>query len=579
MFAIAVDLLCDRYTATHFNDRAKPEWPPHPARLFSAMVAAWADSDDPDPAERSALRWLEGQPPPAIRSGQAYARQVVTHFVPVNDATALTRDTSRSYDAVTEAIGVLQKAEESGEERAIRRAGAALAKAEAAAVTDSARAGQPSGRESGTVTAAVLEVLPENRGKQARTYPTVIPDETTVYFCWPDADADALHVRVLDGLLSRVGRIGHSSTFVACRSVEEVPPATWVPARRSTGLRLRVPRRGLIDRLEEEFAVHGGEEPRTLPAAMLDYERAGALQSPLRSPLLGGDWYLLGIAGRALPSAVRTLAAARATRNALLSHADQPPAEILSGHRAGSTTPLDKPHLAVVPLLNAGSPYSDGALFGVALVLPADCPDSDRHAVESALRTWSAAGFTLRLPAGPGGRPVLLTMEDLGLDRAVSTSAWLDAALSSRRKTVTRDHWCLPARRWLTVTPIALDRFPGNLRSRDSVARERAEAEAAASVARACVFAGLVDKADEVQVDVRLDAPLTGMPASPSDRGHSGGRYFAKYQTGDGVPRACVHAEIVFSEKVRGPVLIGAGRYLGYGLCLPREPRSAEEAS
>src|SRR5580658_730814 len=114
-----------------------------------------------------------------------------------------------------------------------------------------------------------------------------------------------------------------------------------VPARRSTGLRLRVPRRGLIDRLEEEFAVHGGEEPRTLPAALLDYERAGALRPPLRSPLLGGDWYVLGIAGRTLPSAVRTLAVARATRNALLSHADQPPAEILSGHRAGSTAPLD----------------------------------------------------------------------------------------------------------------------------------------------------------------------------------------------------------------------------------------------
>ena len=51
MFAIAIELLAGRYTATRFNDRAEPEWPPHPARLFSAMVAAWADSDDPDPAE------------------------------------------------------------------------------------------------------------------------------------------------------------------------------------------------------------------------------------------------------------------------------------------------------------------------------------------------------------------------------------------------------------------------------------------------------------------------------------------------------------------------------------------------
>jgi CRISPR-associated protein Csb2 len=30
-----------------------------------------------------------------------------------------------------------------------------------------------------------------------------------------------------------------------------------------------------------------------------------------------------------------------------------------------------------------------------------------------------------------------------------------------------------------------------------------------------------------------------------------------------------VHADIVFAEKVRGPVLLGAGRYTGLGLCLP----------
>jgi len=44
-------------------------------------------------------------------------------------------------------------------------------------------------------------------------------------------------------------------------------------------------------------------------------------------------------------------------------------------------------------------------------------------------------------------------------------------------------------------------------------------------------------------------------------------------QTGSGTPRACVHAEIEFTEPVRGPVLVGAGRYFGYGLCLPRQAK------
>lgn len=578
MFAVAVELLCGRYTAMQFNDRTRPEWPPHPARLFSAMVAAWADADEPDPAERSALRWLEQQDPPVIRCSQGRGRQVVTHFVPVNDPTALTRDVSRTYDAMTQAARGLQEGEKSGDQRGIRRARAASAKAEAKAIADAARAGKPTGRESGKVIAGVLEVLPDNRGKQGRTYPTVIPDEATVWFAWPAAEPSDQQRAVLDGLLSRVARIGHSSTLVACRCADDAPSPTWAPARDRDrgGARLRVPRAGLIDRLEEAFASHRGEEPRTLPAGMVYYQQPRPLAPRPRSPLLGGDWYVLGISGRRLPSAVQALAIARAARSSLLAHGDQPSPEILSGHQrpgggSGPTPPLDRPHLAVVPLLNAGNPYSDGAVSGIALILPAECPDHDEEIVARAVRSWSAAGFELLLPALPGGQPVRLTLEDLGVDQAIGPQGWLDAAFSARRKTTTRDYWCRPARRWLSVTPIALDRFPGNLRSREPRARERAESEAAASVARACVFAGLADSAGQVRVNVRLDAPLVGVPASPVGRRSPGQRQFPGYKTGSGTPRACVHAEIEFAEPVRGPVLVGAGRYFGYGLCLPRE--------
>ncbi|MGO8956931.1 MAG: type I-U CRISPR-associated protein Csb2 [Streptosporangiaceae bacterium] len=578
MFAIAVELLCGRYTAMQFNDRTRPEWPPHPARLFSAMVAAWADIDEPDPAERSALRWLEQQDPPAIRCSQGRSRQVVTHFVPVNDPTAMTRDISRTYDAMIQTARALEEAEESGDERSIRHARAAVAKADAKAVTDVARAGQPTGRESGKVIAGVLEVLPENRGKQGRTYPTVVPDEPTVWFIWPGSEPSEQQRNALDGLLSRVARIGHSSTLVACRCADEAPSPTWSPARDRTGTRLRVPRPGLIDHLEDAFAAHGGEEPRTLPAGMVYYQQPRALAPSPRSPLLGGDWYVLGISGRRLPSAMQALAIARAARSSLLAHGDQPSPEILSGHQrsagsSGPTPPLDRPHLAVVPVVNAGNRYSDGAVFGIALILPADCPDHDKEVVERAIRSWSAAGFELLLPALPSGQPVRLVLEDLGVDRASGRQGWLDTALTARRKTTTRDYWCRPARRWLSVTPIALDRFPGNLRSRQPLARERAEAEAAASVARACVFAGLADLPGQVGVTIRLDSPLVGVPASPGGRRNPGQRQFPVYQTGNGTPRACVHAEIEFTEPVRGPVLVGAGRYFGYGLCLPREAK------
>ena len=49
-FGIEVNFLTGRFVATCHNDRRQPEWPPHPARLFSALVAAWADADEPDPS-------------------------------------------------------------------------------------------------------------------------------------------------------------------------------------------------------------------------------------------------------------------------------------------------------------------------------------------------------------------------------------------------------------------------------------------------------------------------------------------------------------------------------------------------
>lgn len=584
MFAIAIELLAERYTAMQFNDRSRPEWPPHPARLYSAMVAAWADGGEPDPGERGALCWLEAQGAPEIHCGEPGRRAVVTHFVPVNDATALTRDVHGStYSPLESASRAVVAARRSGDAKALLAAEKSLIKAQAKAVADAAKAGAPTGRESAPVAASVLQVLPENRGKQGRTYPTIIPDKTTVWFVWPSAQPSANERQALDGLLGRVARLGHSSTLVACRCDETGPAtdATWVPgeAGEAAMVRVRVPRPGLLDRLELAHQTHHGEEPRTLPAGMVGYRQPGQVRLRARTPHLGGDWYVLGFDGRKFPAATQALAVARAARNALLAHGEQPSPEILSGHQwqsggSGPTPPTKRTHLAVVPLLNAGNTHSDGTIFGIAFILPVECSPRDRHSVEQALRGWAAADqsgqFRLVLPAGNAAQSPRYLLQELGVDRSgESEPDWL-TPLTGRRKTTTRDYWCRPARRWLTVTPIALDRFPGNLRSTRPETRDQAVAEAAAGIVQACVNAGLAAGPSDVgNVTVRLDPPLVGIPASPAVRTSHGQRHFPGYRVGQGTPRACVHAEIEFAEPVRGPVLIGAGRFLGYGLCLP----------
>ena len=105
MLALAIDLLAGRYVATAYNDRDRVEWPPHPARLFSALVATWADGD-PESSdgkqELEAMRWLEQQSPPDIYASainRTGFRDVAPVFVPVNDASIVSAPNRDKLDS------------------------------------------------------------------------------------------------------------------------------------------------------------------------------------------------------------------------------------------------------------------------------------------------------------------------------------------------------------------------------------------------------------------------------------------------------------------------------------------------
>lgn len=553
MLAITVELLTGRYVATAHHDRDGSEWPPHPARLFSALVATWADGEGPDlNHERDVLLWLEKLPAPLIDASDADERAVVTHYVPINDTSVVKtsfqvrryREYVERIDAVAEAIAAA-----GGDERhrQVERARARVAKTRdvGSQVTSVGR----------TPVDTAVELLPDRRGRQARTYPSVTAHDPVVVYRWPEADADDERRRVLDGLLARIARLGHSSSLVSCGLV--TPPATparYVPSESGAQV-LRHVGPGQLQALENAFAQHRGNGPRSLPHRAVRYVDTRGVAEPVTTTPSSSSW-LSGelivferTSGARLPI-TGSVAIARALRGALLSHAEEPIPEVLSGHRqvpeGDPARPLDRTHVAFLALPYVAAEHATGHLMGAAVLLPAAIDASEREAVLRAIGLAESQhederSLDLRL----GRRGVVRVERLVGAPGPVAL----------RRAT-----WSRPAKTWISVTPVALGRHPGDLWGRTPAAVADAFKRAAETVRGACGHVG-------------LDAPVdVAVSLQPLLRGTRPARQHPPFGQGRGarrVRRALVHTRVTFAEPIAGPLVLGAGRYLGLGLMRP----------
>jgi CRISPR-associated protein Csb2 len=202
-----------------------------------------------------------------------------------------------------------------------------------------------------------------------------------------------------------------------------------------------------------------------------------------------------------------------------------------------------------VPLANVGFAHSDGALIGVAIVVPRRLEErwqEDTPIAFEERRVLSRALSKLR----DEGDSVELRLGAAGLWR-------LRPAQSSERKSLDPVRYCARAAGWSSATPIALDRFP------KSSGIERLD-EAAALIGASCERIGLPRP---LRVSVHKHAAIEGAPSAwPAG--------VAPPWTGWARPKALVnrplfHATIEFAEPIAGPVVLGAGRFFGLGLCLP----------
>jgi CRISPR-associated protein Csb2 len=550
LFALRVEFLTGQYCAQAHDDRGWPEWPPHPARLFSALVAAWAQAGE-DPTERVALEWLERLPAPAIQASEAEVRGVdparsrgrrdrlvtVTNYVPVNDACVISPSgVPKQYDQITAARAKVEGAES---DAARAKAAKALATQERRLQAWSANAEKPSVKPpTQAVIKEKLGLLPDGRAKQPRTFPVAIPDDPVVHLVWEGVDA-AEHAEVLDKLASRVARVGHSSSLVSISVVKETPSPTLVPA--AEGIHIRVPGPGQLKALIRAHDVHGGVQPRQLPFRSQMYREAVESQRMATSHL-AGEWLVLEADSGTYMRLADAMAYTQAIRSALMSHAAEPIPRVLSGHELDGSPALSA-HLTILPLPFVGREFADGGIRGFALMMPRDATTADGAAVAGALQSWGR---------GTGGRLTLLLPggKEAGLTLAVESNSlpW----------TLQRYRWSRPSRIWTSATPLAFDRSPGRLWSAQASTREAARDMAQEVVGVACERIGLPRPA---AVEVMQAAGLVGVPDL---------RAFPTYQSpGRKVRRLSAHVSLRFDQPVRGPLVLGAGRFFGMGLFAP----------
>lgn len=417
------------YGAANVTARSTVEWPPHPDRLYQALVDAAL------PQDRPALAWIEQQKPPGVDCGNAVAlhwgRKGRT-YVPTN---------------------------------------------------------YPN------------DGLPDLRSKQERQFPMAVPDGP-VRYVWPTDPPEPIFDSIRR-TVARVTHLGRSDSLALLALEPGTAPCRWA-AHPDGSISMRVPQPGRLQQLDIAFAS-GQRSPVSLQA------RYG---NALEQGLATGPWEGMIVMRLAKPIAIEHVAQATdALRRAVLSKLGDAAPLLVHGH-------ADERHVAWLGLPNLGD-YGDGTLLGLAMAVPTGCDSLERAQCLSAMLSVNH---------------VMLAGRRFNLTRPT-------AAMSLHERT-----WLRPARRWVSATPVVLDRFPKSKLSAEEI------------VAQGCERAGYPRPAS---VELSQDCAI-GMPPARQFKLRKPGALYA-------------HVVLEFDHPVQGPMLVGKERYFGLGLFLPQDARTASD--
>lgn len=393
----------------------------------------------------------------------------------------------------------------------------------------------PNDAKRSKTTEKYLRVLPDRRPRQARRFPVARPDDPVVAFVWPALPEQAV-LDALNGIASCVGYIGHSASLARCRF--------WVSdAGRFDQETMPVQRGVYRGRLRELEEAHRDRPDRPVirPGAPVRTEDRSEHDS---QPV----WLVLQAVEGDVPDIRAVALVSRLLRQALMAgyaksgRSEEIP-EVVSGHSSNGV-PTRRPHLAIVPMPFVGSAHADGRVFGFSLIPP--CGES-----LTGIRGFRAA-FEAVAPYRAAEQRRVLTLKGPPLRGSLGLAPV--GGGGSLRRSLSPGPYLKESRVWASVTPVVMERHLK--RGDDDEVREL--------VARACEHAGL-PRPELGRLQVGKHSMVDGAPPAWPVTGRPGWTRWKRPASLKS--RQLIHVVVDFGQEVRGPVLLGAGRFTGLGLC------------
>ena len=351
MLAISVEFLHGTFRGdadgtANTGELESGEWPPSPARLFAALVAADGTRQECRVTDGSELEWLERLPPPTIHAcGRAHHQMLETRYVVRHKGTferkAATRTVPLAIRVHHEYVG--------------------------------------------------------RQGVEARPGVRVALNAPCVVYLWKDIEPP--NQAVLDALRQRAARVGYLGTSdspARLRVSTAMPPVgtgAFVPDQQGDAV-INVTKRGdlqILDRIFDAWREHGASVGRAQFPAFRHQQRYRSPHST--DPTDRGEvvaWLRLGspVSGRRVSALTALFKAAVLSQHQMI-HGE--PSQLLHGHGFSERGYEIARYLA---LPDVGYRWSRGLIRGLALWLPPGSnPTVRRRAHDAALATRRLTGY------------------------------------------------------------------------------------------------------------------------------------------------------------------------------------------